>query len=296
MARSWSVPLVAALAVVSAVHAQSAADPSLDSVIQRMGAYVANYGETASHFVGVERYVQSVTIDGTPPIKPRQLVAEFAIIKVGDSGWMGFRDVVAVDGKKIPDRQDRLLSLVTDESADLRQFTRIANESARFNIGPIRRNFNVPTAALFVFQPANLSRFTFKREDPKTIEGVATWEIQFKETRRPTFVMTGAGRDVPIEGSIWVVPGNGTVVQTRLRMRNFADVTTSFNLTRIDSAADVEVTYRPDEKLRVWLPVRMVELYTGPITWTGRPPAIGRAATRATYSDFKQFGTSVKIK
>ena len=30
---------------------------------------------------------------------------------------------------------------------------RLSDESARFNIGPIVRNFNVPTAALFFFRP-----------------------------------------------------------------------------------------------------------------------------------------------
>jgi hypothetical protein len=31
------------------------------------------------------------------------------------------------------------------------------------------------------------------------------------------------GSDVPCEGTIWVEPGDGTVVRTRLKLRNFAD-------------------------------------------------------------------------
>jgi hypothetical protein len=324
MARRLVAAVVAALGVASAPHAQSPADPPLDSVIQKMAAYVARYGEKASLFVAVEKYSQSVTMDGMAQTKPRLLVAEFAIIKVPGSGWIGFRDVVELDGKKISDRRDRLVSLLTDETADSSQVTRIANESARFNIGPISRNFNVPTAALFFFQPANLSRFTFTRKDTKKIDGVPTWEIAFKENRSPTFIMTRAGKDVPLEGTLWVVPADGTVVQTRLRMRNFADQMTSpiqeapgsrppvnpnaptggrdarasipsLSLTRLDSEADIDVTYRRNEELGVWLPLKMEIVYTGPMALTGRPPTLGRATTRATYSDFKQFGTSMKI-
>src|SRR4029079_4179436 len=111
--------------------------------------------------------------------------------------------------------------------ADSSQVTRLANESARYNVGPISRNFNVPTSALFFFQPANLSRFTFTRKGTKKIEGVTAWEIEFKETKSPTLIMTRGGKDVPVEGTLWVDPEEGTVVQTRIKMRNFADQMTT---------------------------------------------------------------------
>lgn len=34
------------------------------------------------------------------------------------------------------------------------------------------------------------------------------------------------GTDVPCEGTVWVVPDDGTVVRTRLRLRKFADTMT----------------------------------------------------------------------
>ena len=40
----------------------------------------------------------------------------------------------------------------------------MADESARFNIGPTRRNFNEPTAALFFLLPASQARFAFTRK------------------------------------------------------------------------------------------------------------------------------------
>lgn len=328
MTRIRVATVVALLAAAPVLKAQAPVDPTLDPVLRKVGDYVAGYAEKAALLVAVEKYTQSVAFEGISQSKPRQLVAEFAIVKApAGGGWIGFRDVVEVDGEKISDRRDRLVSLLTDESSDASQVTKIANESARFNVGPISRNFNVPTAALFFFQPASLARFTFVRKDTKKIDGTETWEIEFKETKSPTFIMTRAGKDVPMEGTLWVRPEDGAVVRTRLRMRNFADTMASpiqtapgskpavnpnaptggrealaqsapiasLTWSQLESEADIEVTYRRDETLGIWLPSKMAELYSGPITLTGRAPSIGRATTRASYSDFKQFGASVKI-
>ena len=80
----------------------------------------------------------------------RKLLAEFALFKTRDAtGWVGFRDVISADGKpespiaRIGCR--RSLRAGTPEIVEAR---RLADESARFNIGPTRRNFNEPTAAL----------------------------------------------------------------------------------------------------------------------------------------------------
>jgi len=321
------ITVALSLLLASTVYAQ-APDPALDPVLQKMAQYVSTYAEKASLFVAVEKYTQSLSFEGAArPSRPIPLVAEFAIVKVPGGGWMGYRDVVEVDGKTITDRRNRLETLLASDTIDTNQAAKIAAESARFNLGPITRNFNVPTATLFFFQPASLSRFTFTRKDTKKIDGISVVEIDFKETKSPTLIMTRAGKDVPTTGTLWIVPEDGTVVRTKLHLQNFADKKSapvitapqqrpavnpntptggrealaqsggvqSMDLTDLESVADIEVTYRRDEKLGVWLPSRMVELYDGPIQLTGRATQLGRATTRATYSDFKQFGTSAKI-
>lgn len=278
-------------------------DPALQTVLERLGDYVARYGEKASAIVAVEKYTQSVAIEGRTPIKPRQLTAEFAIVRVA-GGWVGYRDVIDVNGKKLHDRGDRLAALAK-ASGDIDHFRRIADESARFNIGPISRNFNVPTAALFFFQPSNLKRFDFTRGGEKQIDGIATWQLDFKETTTSTLVTTGSGKRVPLEGTLWVVPDNGTIVRTRIKLRNFLDVVTiaprgrrgvgDFN--EIESEADVDVAYRLEKDLGLWLPAKMSEFYYGPLALeTGKPPVTARASTLASYSDFRQFTTEVRIK
>ena len=201
------------------------AEREVERVVQKMSAYVVGYGAEASVIVGVEKYTQRVTVEERP-VRPRMLVSEFAIVKAaGRVGWSGFRDVVEVDGKPVSDRRDRLLSLLTGPAGGEAELRRIADESARYNVGPVIRNFNVPTTALFFFHPELVGRFTFRRTGNKTIDGVSTWVLDFKETQRPTLVMKSDGTDVPCEGTVWVVPADGTIVRTRLRLRNFANTT-----------------------------------------------------------------------
>jgi len=314
--------ICALVAVIPA--ASTAQEPSAADIMARVGAYAAGYGEKASVIVAAETYTQNVTIEGmAEPSRPIKLDAEFAIVKLQGGGWTGFRDVIEVNDEPVGDRKDRLMALLTSESATLSEATRIANESARFNIG-MNRNFNTPTAALFFFLPPNLDRFTFTKKGAKEIDKSKTVEIAFKETKMPTLVTTRSGNNVPLEGSLWVNVADGTVIRTRMHMEKFADqqlapdqaaprLTGPTNVTGngggrpaasgnvagmdtrpIDSSADIEVTYRKPAGIDLWLPAQMTELYEGPIFLKNRP-ASGRTTTHASYSNFKQFGAAGKI-
>ena len=319
--------VIVLLATATAVAAQSKPEPSLDDVMKRVGAYVAAYGEKTSAVVGKETYTQNVTVEGAAPLRPRRLVAEFAIVRA-DSGWTGFRDVAEVNGEPVRDRRDRLVTLLTSQSPTMSEAMRIANESARFNVGPVARNFNTPTTAMFFFLPEHHSRFAFTKKGNRKIGDVQTLEIGFKETKSPTFIMTRAEKDVPLEGSLWVNPADGAVIRTRIRMKNFADTEATpdqpsgpptgrtavnpntptggrealsasagvqdMTLRPMESSADFDVTYGRVPGIDLWLPVEMVEFYEGPI-FTRNRPVMGRATNRAAYSDFKQFSTAIKI-
>ena len=312
--------LFVSLIATAATRGQTPADP----LLEKLGAYVAGYGEKASVIVAVEKYTQSVTTAEQGMLRPRQLVAEFAIVKVA-GGWAGFRDVVQVNNEKVSDRRDRLMKLFTEPSSDTSEATRIANESARYNIGPVATNLNLPTTTLFFFQPANLHRFTFTRQGQKKVEGVDTVEYAFKETVSPTLVVKRDGTNVPLEGTLWIAPADGAVIRTRLRLRGFADTVTTnvqaapsnrpavnpnvptggrpqagltdpIDQRDIKSAADIEVTYARDKTTGLWLPSKMSEQYEGPIKLGSRPPFQGMSTTRASYSDYRQFGTGAEIR
>lgn len=290
--------------------------------VEKLGAYVASYGEKASVVVGVEKYTQSVTTAEAGMMRPRQLIAEFAIVKT-QSGWVGYRDVVQVNTERVADRQDRLLKLLTEPATDTSEVVRIANESARYNIGPVATNLNLPTTTLFFFQPANLHRFAFTRAGARKIDGTDTVEIAFKEIASPTLVGRRDGTDVPIEGLLWIRPADGAVVRTRLRIRGFLDSMTTtiqsapaerpavnpnvatgrpappfadpLGQREIRSLANIEVTYALDTATGLWLPATMSEQYEGPIKIGSRPAFEGLSTTRAKYSGYRTFGTGAKM-
>lgn len=282
------VVLAFVLAVSLVTVRTQQADLALDPVLRKMAAYVDSYGEKASLIVAVENYLQRF---GT--LRPRELTAEFAIVKTAE-GWVGYRDVVEVDGQPVGDRRDRLLSILTDPAADGSLAKKLSDESARYNIGPISRTFNLPTTVLLLFQPANLARFTFKRSGTDRINGVETWKIDFVENRKPTFTMTRSGRDVPMEGTLWVVAADGAVIRTRMRMKNFADLT--YGVGRIESSAYFDVTYHRHPELEMWLPATMTENYEGPVQVPAAAPVRAIASAIAKYSDFRRFQTGATIK
>lgn len=314
------IRLLIAMTVLATPAVSRAQTPAL---IEMVGKYVSTYGEKSAVVVATETYTQIVTVEGAADaIRPRKLVAEFAIVKTEGGIWTGFRDVLEVNGEKVRDRRDRLEALLTSQAASLSEATRIANESSRYNVGPVSRNFNTPTTALFFFLPQNLERFTFTSKGAKKIDGVDTTELAFKETRVPTLITTRSGRNVPLEGSLWVM-ADGTVIRTRIRMEKFADMEGAVSQTsprvsgplnpasnnggrpsganvagmetkQIDSSADIEVTYRKPPGIDLWLPAQMNELYEGPID-VGVRPTSARSSTKATYGGFKQFGASGKI-
>jgi hypothetical protein len=199
--------------------------PTLDEVVAHMARYVAGYGEQASLIVAVEKYDQNASAQSMT-LRQRRLTAEFAIVRAeGAVGWVGFRDVIEVDGKKVTDRPDRLRQLFMEPSFNPAAVVAISNESARYNFGPAIRNFNVPTTTLFFFHPANVGRFKFTSKGTRKFGSVEAWEIGFVEIRRPTLIMKRDGTDVPCEGTVWVAPDDGTVLRTRLQLRHFADQT-----------------------------------------------------------------------
>jgi hypothetical protein len=307
------------LGILAAVLVQSPPQrtPTVDEVVPRMSHYAMAYGAQATMFVGVERYAQRFESERGNVYAPRQLISEFAIIKAEKGNdWIGYRDVVQVDEKPVADRRDRLLRLLTSTTVDAARLKDIANESARFNVGPISRNFNVPTTVLFFFLPSTIERFSFERKGTKDLDGVVTWELEFKETARPTLIRTRDDRDVPASGRVWVTPTDGAVVRTRLELRGFADqyrdrdapqinsgprqpnrpsMPQESDERRLESRAVVEVSYRFDRTLGASLPLRMSETYEGPMRSEGMPTFLARATGVAEYSGFKRFETSARI-
>jgi hypothetical protein len=176
------------------------------------------------------------------------------------------------DGKPVADRTERLQSLLKRSDASMAGLTALADESARFNIGPADRNFNERTLALRVLAPGNASRFQFREAGAARVGRVATYRIEFTEIGRPT-VIQSQDHDAPIGGVLLVEPKSGRVARSELRV---ADPTTG-------ALARIVVDYAVPKALDTWMPVRMSEEYDA-----------GATSVRGTaeYSNFRRFETS----
>ncbi len=189
-----------------------------DELVERARGWLLKYAEELSIVIGVERYAQYMGGEGFSRAYGRQFVSEFALVRTKDD-WLGFRDVFEIDGKPVPDRQDRLRKLFLDApDSAVAQARRISDESARYNLGAIQRNFNVPTMALFFLHPTNAGRFQFRKDGEERIDGHHVWKIRYQETRAPTIIRTSAGKDMPVTGEFWIDANSGAVLKTHMQL------------------------------------------------------------------------------
>ena len=268
---------LAVLGAIASAPAQKA--PSVKDVMRRAEAYVGSYGEKASIVVATERYTQT-SRTGLGAEQKRSLVSDFAIVRADAiHGWLGFRDVLEVDGKAVADRDERLARVLMASQGRYNEALRLSDESARYNIGPIERNFNVPTTALFFFVPDNRNRF---RYSARAARADGTWEIAFQERTKPTLIRTPEGVSVPTEGTIQVMPQDGTIVRTVLRI----------NQKSLSGTTEIDVRYARVEAIGMWLPASMDESFVV----SPRDGIPSRVTGHAEYSNYRQFTTSVRIK
>jgi hypothetical protein len=289
-ARLWTTPavvlgIVLACGPVASAGAHAQATLSLKDVMKRVEAYVASYGEKASIVVCTERYNQQAQGSGMSVDTRRALVSDFAIVKADTiRGWLGFRDVLEVDGHRVSDREDRLARVLMASQGRYDEARQLSDESARYNVGAIERNFNVPTAALFFFTRENHDRFKFAA---RTVAGDGTWEITFRETGRPTLIRKLDGAPVPSSGTIWADPETGTIVRTLLQVETIADR----GARAQHGQGHVDVVYRHVDELSMWLPASMDEQFE-----VSRNEIFDRVLGHAEYSNYRQFTTSARIK
>ncbi len=246
-------------------------------ILPRMRAYVAEYEKALAGIVAEESYQQmfsqrTASYPAPPRLTRRELKSEIGFAWFPEPGmWFGFRDVLEVDGKAVPDRQARLEQLFVERRfPSEQQLSRVAEASARFNIGPARRNFNVPTLTLLVASPDNAGRCSFELRGYDVIDGVRVALVAFTETASPT-IITREGHDWRSRGLLWVEPESGRIHRTDLQ------------LSDRDMEMRLTTWFGLDERLDLMVPVRMREMYDYP----ERADAYVEAT--AAYSNVRRF-------
>ena len=121
----------------------------------------------------------------TAPRQKRDLKSDVLLVRgpVGER-WMQFRDVFEVDGKPIRDRAERLAKLFLEPwSSAQQQVQAITAESARYNIGGISRDVNLPVLALSVLDPENRPWFSFTGPAQERLGPRRSVELEYREER-----------------------------------------------------------------------------------------------------------------
>ena len=258
--------------------------PPLSTVLDRVRDYVVRYQKEVSGVVAEERYVQDADKSDRPFVTHRELKSDLLLVRTeGETeAYVQFRDVFEVDGDPVRDRTDRLTSLFTAPSPSAKkQAAQIMNESARYNIGSIQRNINVPLLTLMLLDPVYEPHFKYSvstegkgtpRGLPKTAAfrlAADAWELDFDEVTAPT-VIQGDGRDAKSHGRIWIDPDTSRVLITEI-VNEAKTVRTT-----------IRVSYQSEPQAGVLLPVEMRETYV----------VKGRFYTfegAATYSNYRRF-------
>ena len=278
--------LVAVMAiglVPNLARPQATVSPSLDTVLARARAYVAEYRGKWASVICEERYKQATWGQGriggdlrTVHTTRRALRSDLLLLWVPEAAtWTGYRDVLDVDGQRLRTESGRLESLAKRPDTTRSTLRAIADESARFNIGRADRNFNEPSLALRVLDPASSERFHFALVSQPRIAGRRTWLVSFEERASPTLIRNGS-LDAPMRGSLWLDPDAGTVVKTELQVTD----------PESGAKARMVVEYALEQRLGLWMPRRMREWYEG---------GVQGIEGEALYSNFRRFETSGRL-
>jgi VWFA-related protein len=229
----------------------------LSAVLLRVGEYVEDFQRRFRDLVTEEVYTQHVksALLGSGTFRPgrkRTTRAELVFVRLaGEIPWASYRDVFEVDGRKVRERDDALVRLMSEPQTDAAELSRtLLTASAAYNIGPVSRTVNLPTLALVFLLPRNQPRFGFRLGERRTIASTETVELLFGETSRPTFVNGPNASELPAAGRFWVSPARGTVVRSEVSFDFGPGV-----------EARVRTDYRPAPELAMWVPAEMREHY-----------------------------------
>lgn len=250
------------------------------SLPDRVRDYVDRFERDASALVAEEHYIQRLELRSGPSRThwTRELRSDYVLVKPADtSPWLGYRDIFEVDGTPVREREARVVALLAGTAPDsLARAAAFARDGSRFNLGP-ERTINTPTMALQLMARLNADRLRVRV--PRNWEHQDTASIAFEERDRPTIVRTPDGHNVESSGTVAVRVADGAILSAQLHFR--------FTAERRRRDARMQITYGPVGGVSVLVPVRLSEQL---------PTSEGEASGVATYSKYRRFQTSARIR
>jgi hypothetical protein len=272
----WRSVVLVATALLTSDSTLAQSTPSLDQLLDRMGTYLTSYERDISTVVADERFEQKYYGGGVPVAV--LLESEVAFMRLpGDAEWLGFRDVKKSNYKPVRLPGPTIAELLTLPAPDMTKAVAIANAGAVHNLGLVR-TINTPTTPLHIIHPRNRPAHRFELDGEESVRGRRTTVIGFVETRRPALLREPNGESLVSSGRIWVEARTGVVWRVQ------------WNYDRESSRGrppHVRVEFEPHAELQMMVPRELRESF-----YLART---GRGEGRATYRNFRRFGTSARI-
>lgn len=270
------VTLVLAVASLLAHKAEPvrAQEASLDLLRYAAAAYVRSAYPRLANLVATEEYRQQL---GAPPnglistrLRERTLKSEVLLVRhpAETSNWLFFRDVLEVDGKPVPNHQDRLTNLfISPTVANWELVREIAHADRQNHLPGSTAAETNPFVVVALMDRSYWPRLLFKRGKQDKDVGPGVWRLEFEEEKsdQEPILTRGLAR-----GTAWVEAATGRILQTEVRIGSSLGAPTS------------RTTFRYDGALQVAVPVEMKT------TWSPGAPSISIKGS-AKYGNFRQF-------
>ena len=275
-----SLTAAAVVLTICSISAQSTL--VIDQLLDRMGAYLIEYEGQLSSLVADERFEQTIAPRGRLSGERLLLESEVAFLRLpGDAEWLGFRDVKKLNSKPIRDPGPPISELLASPADAFAKAVRVARASARHNLG-LPRTINTPTTPLHIIHPRYRRAHHFELAGEANLRGQRAAIISFREGARPTLVREPTGGNLVSSGRIWVDAQTGTVLRVQWNYQAERNLVGAQAIGR----PFVRVEFGRHEGLQMMVPLEMREVF---FTRTGHGDG------RATYRNFRRFGTSARI-
>jgi hypothetical protein len=264
------------------------------SVVALAQAYLERWEPVLAAIVAEEHYVQALTeftALGINRQSTRRLVSDVLLVRPPkDPIWMLFRDVLTVDEKPVRDRQRRFDALFVRSESVVAGARRIAEASARYNLGQLARDVNTPAAALIFLKKPFSESTSWKRPAGVDLDGARVWEVAFEQRRAPYAIRTQEGLPQPASGRIWIEDRSGRILKAQVEAWSVGGRTSNR-----PPRAWVQVTahFGPVSGMDVWVPLRMDEQYR--LYDAAANQMLERVEAGATYTNHRRFQTEARI-
>ena len=254
----------------------SAQQPSMEQLRDAAGNYARTAYPRLANLVATEEYNQRVSVSGTSGVfvtrgsSPRTLTSEVLLVRhpVEGRDWLFFRDVLDVNGKAVPNHQDRLTTLfISPTAANWELVREIAHADRQYHLPGSTAAETNPFVVVALMDRSYWPRLLFKRgkQDNDVGRGVWTLEVEEQKSDDAEPILTrGLAR-----ATVWLEATTGRILQTDVRIAGAPAPATS------------RTSFRYDAMLQVAVPVEMKT------TW--RPSPAAAVSGTAKYGNFRQF-------